>query len=268
VLCFSSLSIILTGNTFKMSKVHCTTKFSWEKGPMQLLSMPVSKTRSTHKFTRVATELALIHNCTIRALNSIYIQAPHVPISEYNNFLAYCQATYQGFDAHHNGRFFAEVECETSLMRNHVPGFDKFKAWGNWLASIAAKKNNFSPDMCTSMMDDFVPALQMHLASDIARLLSLSRFPALDIAAVWKLERERVVGDMSKTKLLPVFLLNHDEWFEGRTHAFPGMTGVSMRVLRDVCGRVNGEWWKFSTVGFGGRPRGVRFVGKERQAVI
>jgi hypothetical protein len=52
--------------------------------------------------TLASTDLALPHNTLTRALNSIYIQAPHTPLYEYNNFVAYYLATCQGLLALEN----------------------------------------------------------------------------------------------------------------------------------------------------------------------
>ena len=42
--------------------------------------------------------MAIVHNVIIRALNSIYIQAPHVQPKDVKDFLAYCYCWYQYID--------------------------------------------------------------------------------------------------------------------------------------------------------------------------
>jgi hypothetical protein len=42
--------------------------------------------------------MALVHNVIIRALNSIYLQAPHVRPEDVKDFLAYCFCWYQNID--------------------------------------------------------------------------------------------------------------------------------------------------------------------------
>ncbi|KAF2247120.1 hemerythrin HHE cation binding domain-containing protein, partial [Trematosphaeria pertusa] len=238
----------------------------WEAGPMQLIPTPFSQTGLTDQYTFCASEMALVHNCVVRAFNSIYLQAPHIPVSEYANFVHYCIAAYDGLKAHHEGEeahFFPEIERitgEKGLMEVNVEqhhAFEKgFNAWGKWLKDIEARKNNFSPDMCRSLMDDFVAPLSTHLNDEIATLLSLARFgDKLDLRAMCKAEADKVMGGLGKTTQLPVFFLNHDTEFEGGVHNFPPIPPPVRWVLREVCGRWNREWWKFSSCGFDGRPR-------------
>jgi hypothetical protein len=252
-----------------------TTEFSWETSPMPLIPTPTFQTDATDVFTMVASEMALVHNCIIRALNSIYLQAPHVPASEHANFIAYSLATYQGLMAHHDGEehtFFPELEHltgETGLMDENVDGHREFDTklgeWGHWLEACKAGTKTFSATTCLSMMDVFLPALHTHLCDEIPSLLALKRFPDLQsrLPALMEAEGQKVMGAMSKTELLPMFLLNHDVGFEGSRHNFPPLPPPVRWVLREVCGRWNGGWWKFATCGFDGRARELRFLGKE-----
>jgi hypothetical protein len=83
------------------------------------------------------------------------------------------------------------------------------------------------------------------------------------MAAMGKVEAEEVMGGLSKTEVLPVLWLNHDVTFEGGIHrGFPPVPAAVRWVLREVCGRWNAEWWKFSTCGFDGRPRELAFLGE------
>ncbi|KAH7066936.1 hemerythrin HHE cation binding domain-containing protein [Paraphoma chrysanthemicola] len=248
--------------------------FSWETTPMSLIPTPAFQTSATDVFTAVASEMALVHNCIIRALNSIYLQAPHVPASQHANFVAYSLAVYQGLMAHHDGEehtFFPELEeltGETGLMDENVEGhraFDtKLGQWGIWLETCKASKQSFDAAKCVSMMDSFIPSLHAHLVDEIPTLLALSRFPALAPILPQKMEEEgkKVMGAMSKTEILPVFLLNHDVGFEGARHNFPPLPPPVKWVLREVCGRWNAAWWQFATCGFDGRAREVKFLGK------
>jgi hypothetical protein len=119
-----------------MANSHNHQTFSWEHGPMAILPLPSTATSGSTPRTQAATELTLIHNSLIRALNSIYIQSPHIPLDEYTNFTSYALATYLGLRAHRSSRLFSTLRdartFETVLI-----------AWGNWLQSIAARRNKF-----------------------------------------------------------------------------------------------------------------------------
>jgi hypothetical protein len=232
--------------------------FSWQNGPMHLLHMSHTEDSTMIELVLVANEVTIMHNALIRAINSIYIQAPHVPISEHNNFVAYCLATYKGMLALETVwlKNIEQRTGDTGLARTYDASVT---AWGNWIESTSQRKNNFSPDMCISMMDDFVPALQAFWNVKSMEIIGVpSRYPQLNISDMWAEEKRSLLGGLSKTKVLPVFLLNHDESSSGE---FPEINGVRMWAAREVCARQNGEWWKFSTVGFGGEIREVRYVG-------
>lgn len=134
---------------------------------MQLFPIPTHEP-NTHlplSYTIVAIELTTIHNIFIRALNSIYLQAPHIPHSEYSDFTTYSLAICRCFVAHDTpgkSTLFTEL-ARKSGERQFVSGhkeFDKpLRIRGNWLESCNSGKNNFSPVMCCNFMDDFLPGL-------------------------------------------------------------------------------------------------------------
>jgi len=163
-------------------------------------------------------------NCLIRALNSIYIQAPHVPLIEYANLVSYCLATYQCLIAQ-LGTAFREEGGDARLAE-----------WGNWLESCASKRNNFSTEMCKSMMDDFMPALHTQLS-----------IPRDDESAK--------LGLNSSTQV-PVFWTNHDVTSELQ---LPRGLAPDSKAIRWWTGRKKADWWKFSTCGFNGLPRELKF---------
>jgi hypothetical protein len=220
--------------------------------------------------------MALVHNCIIRALNSIYLQAPFVPTREHQNFLAYAHATYLGLTMHHDGEeemFFPELEKRTGekgIMESNVQGhrdFDKqFDAWGKWLercmASAKDKKEveQFDASKCRAMMEAFMPPLSEHLADEIPTLLDLRRFPDLDLRQMMADEGEKIMGSMSKTDLLPLFFVNHDVLFEGGIHNFPPVPAPVKFVLSQVFGRWQSAWWQFATCGLDGKPRELKYL--------
>lgn len=249
------------------------TVYSWQLGPLPLISTPLSLTGLTDQYTLAASEMALVHNCIIRSLNSIYIQSAHVPGTEVTNFVNYSLATYRGLVAHHDGEeahFFPDLERatgETGLMEENVDGHrafdDKFGAWGTWLETCLAG-TQWSHARNVALMDAFIPPLQEHLHSEIPSILALARFgDALDLKAMFAKEGEKVMGAMDKRDVLPVFIFGHDDTFEGGRHCFPPLPGPVKWVLKNVFGRSRSGWWKFAPCGYDGRPRGLRFRGRE-----
>jgi hypothetical protein len=252
------------------------TTLSWEYNPMQLIDLPVSTRIAPLPYTQVAIEITLAYNCLIRALNSVYLQAPHLPLREYSNFSAYSLAVYNGlkaYDPSNEYTFFSDLARETgetSFMKGHLAFGPGLLAWGNWLESIAARRNNFNPEMCRALMDDFLPALHLHMHVVPDCVLYVAQCPllafnelSLDVLTLAREHREKVFGSMSKSKLMPVFVMNHDAAFGGHSHKFLNKSALEMWVLRQVYARKYKEWWKFSAVGFDGKPKELTFLRRQ-----
>jgi hypothetical protein len=71
-----------------------------------------------------ASSMALAHNAILRAFNSIYLQAPHIPDSEKPAFVGYATSWYRFVTGHHEAEeeeFFPNI-CKL-LKDEHL--FDK-----------------------------------------------------------------------------------------------------------------------------------------------
>jgi hemerythrin-like domain-containing protein len=217
--------------------------------------------------------MALVHNCIIRAFNGIYHQAPHVQPSDYKSFVAYCLACFEGLEAHHKGEeqhFFPDIEAATGKkgimevnVHQHEAFHDGLHAWGAWLNHLNdTDPSKFSATKCIELMDSFARPLSQHLADEIPTLLSLSVFgDSLDAKGLMQKEADTVMKALSVTKQMPAFLLNHDVTYEGGIHNFPPLPAPAKFLLMQVCARWKGDWWKFATCGYDGRPRGL-YAGK------
>ncbi|KAF2274727.1 uncharacterized protein EI97DRAFT_434953 [Westerdykella ornata] len=220
--------------------------------------------------------MALVHNIIIRSLNSIYLQAPHVPPSHQSAFTCYMLATWQTVHEHHRGEetsLFPAIEKatgETGIMevnvRQHQAFETGFEAWGHWIRDVEQERERFSGQRCRDLMDGFMRDLATHLAEEIPSLMALAKYPEsrLPLRRLWEEEGKAVMGGLSKTRQLPVVLLNHDVTFEGEgLHAnFPPLPAPVKWVLMNVCARWNASWWAFSTCGVDGRPRELAFLGE------
>ncbi|EFQ94537.1 hypothetical protein CFE70_004344 [Pyrenophora teres f. teres 0-1] len=204
--------------------------YAWQTGPMVLLLNSMLQADDASPDLKAAPKMIAACNCLIRALNSIYIQAPHVPMIEHANLVSYCLATYQCLLAQLGTMFQKEKEEEEKEEDAKVA------EWGNWLESCAAKRNNFSTEMCKSMMDDFMPALHKKLST----------------------AHNEETGNMgldSNTQV-PIFWTNHDVTSENQ---LPRGLAPNSKATRWWIGRKKANWWKFSTCGFNGLPRELKF---------
>jgi hemerythrin-like domain-containing protein len=218
--------------------------------------------------------MALVHNCIIRALNSIYLQAINIPTKDYKAFTKYMLATYQSLEAHHDGEeefFFPEIEKATGQkglmdvnVKQHEAFHSGFHAWGAWISDLDCGKKQFDGKLCVELMDRFLQPLATHLADEIPTLLSLSKYGnKLDLVGLSKAEGDKVMGSLSKTTQLPLFWMNHDETFENGIHSFPPIPGPVKWTLRQLS-RWNADWWKFGSCGVNGMPRELLFLSEQQ----
>jgi hypothetical protein len=248
------------------SNVHLDIQYTWAATPLSLLPTPLHLTNNRDAYTQAATAKTLLTNMLLRALNSIYLQAPNIPAHLYNDFTSYSLAVYQCLSAHHRAEeefLFPEIERrtgETSMRDQHLLFHPGARAWGKWLASVLTRWNNFSPDTCNRLMDGFLTPLHAHLSDSIVALSSLSRFGnTLDIKELSRKESEHVLRRLSKMAEMPAMLCNHDVTFERGKHPLDKVPGVSNWLLRHFYSRSRRSWWRFATCGRDGRPRRLEF---------
>jgi hypothetical protein len=136
--------------------------------------------------------------------------------------------------------------------------------WGEYLASLAADASKFEAREMIALMDAFIPSLNTHLNDEIPTLLALGEFgDTLDLKGIVEKEAEQVIGGLSKTTQLPVFLLNHDVSFEGGIHDFPPIPPPVRWVLMRVFPMVHTNWWKFASCDYAGMPKALHRPGAE-----
>lgn len=88
---------------------------SWADQLFSLIASPRATTGLTDKITRMATDMATVHNTFIRGLNTIVRQAEQVPAPEHSKFIAYCLLSLGLLEAHHDTEeeyFFGALDKE------------------------------------------------------------------------------------------------------------------------------------------------------------
>jgi hypothetical protein len=141
----------------------------------------------------MATEMALVHNIFIRALNSMYLQGPLITKEEdISDFFIFCQTWVQFVEHHHHNEeenFFPDLEllhADMQLERDqhkaiHV-GLDEFM---NYVTTTAPK--DFKWVDMKAVMDSFVPVFCEHLTQEIKTLIALkdSKMTEAQLKAAW-----------------------------------------------------------------------------------
>lgn len=246
-------------------------------------------------FERVAGEMACVHNMIVRGLNSIYLQAPHIPLPEVPAFIQYSLIWYKLMHLHHSceeSDFFQTISGETGIMSGNVEQHHAFQeelvTFYLYLKECANDPTQFSGNRILSSIDSFgrvwcntLPRrfqrslVYKGLASrrwgnwrpdflKTARrtwfvcLLRYCRHPRLKC-----LKQE----EMGLVAGLPWCFSNHDIAFEeGNWSKWPPAPGVVKFICRSVDFWLHRDWWKFAACDRHGRQRPLRFVPRPKPA--
>lgn len=128
--------------------------------------------------------MALVHNCLIRALNCIYLQAPNVKNpTDIADMVTFMKAWSTFLHMHHETE---EVVCFPEIEKSiGIPGFmeknvEQHEAFGPGLGEYDAyvqacqeNKETFDGEKVRKIIDGFGGILTQHLTEEIATLLSL-----------------------------------------------------------------------------------------------
>lgn len=151
--------------------------------------------------------MALAHNGIIRGLNSIQLQAMHLPVQDHTivqDFLIYCQCWCESMEHHHHAEeqeFFPNIERisgQEGIMDRNVqqhqefaPGFLAFQEY-----SRSCKPREYSGMTLVECLRDFAPALIRHLHNEIDTLLALDVYDSEALRLAYKrFERQLMSTD-------------------------------------------------------------------------
>ncbi|KAL7273721.1 hypothetical protein RUND412_003401 [Rhizina undulata] len=244
---------------------------TWADYPFPLISTPAAHSGYTDRFIRSASKMALTHNIIIRGMNSIYLQSPFVTPATAASFIMYCKCWSEFIHNHHECEeyaYFPLIEKMTGtegLSDTNIDQHEAFmgglKKFDKYLASVTA--STFSGQTVIEILDTFAATMQIHLTDEVVWILSLAKYPDLDLAAIDVRHGGYVKAHSSKTRLLPFFLSNHDLTYEDGIHRWwPTNSPLRDFFLRYVCSWVHRGAWEFSSCTLGGRPKqlkGVRY---------
>jgi hypothetical protein len=157
--------------------------------------------------------MALAHNGMIRGLNSIYLQAPHIPPNDKTakrDFLTYCQCWCESMHHHHDAEeaeFFPSLEQIAGvpgLMAQNVeqhraftPGFEKFH---EYVKTCAVK--DFDGLKLRSLVEDFAGPLTTHLQDEIETLKALDKYDSEKVRQAYR-RLEKLLMDTDNVRHPP-----------------------------------------------------------------
>ncbi|KAI9745885.1 MAG: hypothetical protein M1818_000566 [Claussenomyces sp. TS43310] len=236
-------------------------------GPFKLIPTPTFTQKASGApvdgFTKAASSMALMHNAIIRALNSVYKQAPHVEAHDYKDFISYALHWYEilyrlklRLDHHESEEefFFPAIEeaagekglMDVNVEQHHafLPGLDKYK---DYLLEAQKAPETFSGKKLTSIIDEFGAMVCTHLEEEIPSLLELARLgDKVPLEELMRVEG-RKSGENNSRAGGVFYLMNIDTTFEGGLWAhWPPIPGP-IRWALITFSRWTSSVWKFAS---------------------
>ncbi|OAA59903.1 hemerythrin HHE cation binding domain-containing protein [Niveomyces insectorum RCEF 264] len=209
----------------------------------------------------IAGDMACIHNCLLRGLNSIYLQAPYVAPAEHRAFANYAFNWAELVRIHHGGEeahIFPVIEKivgEPGAMQGnvdqHAAFHDGLEQYTAYTADCAAGRTPFDGAHLVELIDSFAPALVQHLRDEVPTLDSLRRFdgkPGVDkLKGAILTEAGKSMKSCGPVTSSVWLIVNLDVNFEGgRWTQFPPAPGFLLFLIRHVFYWVHTSWWKFA----------------------
>lgn len=159
--------------------------------------------------------MALAHNGILRGLNSIYLQAPHIPredLAAVRDFLTYCQCWGESMQHHHDAEeenFFPSIErisgVEGIMERNieqhraFTPGFENFQEYCR-----TCLPKDYDGGKMRNLIDGFAEPLTQHLHDEIETLRALDKYDSERVRQAYKqLEKILMATDNVRSLICP-----------------------------------------------------------------
>jgi hypothetical protein len=158
--------------------------------------------------------MALAHNGILRGLNSIFLQATHIPREDQDtiqDFLTYCQCWCESMHHHHDAEenvFFPSIELISNVRgimernieqhRAFTPGFDLFQEYSRTCLPEA-----YDGLKIRSLIEDFAEPLTRHLHEEIETLRALDMYDSGRIRQAYqRFEKTLMATDNVRSTLM------------------------------------------------------------------
>lgn len=147
-------------------------------------------------FDHCASEMLIVHRMMVLALNSIYLQAPHIQPADAKAFCRYIIYWHDLLSAHHEGEeaeFFPDVEQmsgEKGIMeanvKQHHAFHDGLHAFRAYIDACYAGTEKYDGAKTVGLIDAFATTLVNHLADEIPTIQGLRKFGTEKMADLQK----------------------------------------------------------------------------------
>jgi hemerythrin-like domain-containing protein len=241
--------------------------------------LPTNKLNQIYaQYTQGANGMCYAHLGLIRHLNSIYLQAPSIPVSFQPAFLRYIQSFTMSLTSHHSGEeslFFPALEAATQipgLMGHEVEQHHSFEGpleeLEAYIVAIQEGKDPYDGAKIRAQIRAFAPGLVEHLQDELVTLSTIpARLPKnVDPASIplEKMLHELAVHSSRKMSLTTdvfSFVLNSDKSYDGgRYKDHPPFPAALKAFLNYVVPWLEQSYCRFASCDSLGRPREMEWA--------
>lgn len=159
-----------------MSSLQAAAK---EKPPFPLISVPPLPTGYEHDHTETFyMQMSLIHNCYIRGLNSIWLNAPVVTPKDEKAFAGYALACTAAIHGHHEGEetiIFPFLQSKVDMAVNveqHEAFYDGLAAFEAYMTDVQQNVEKFDPIRVRQLVMAFGEPMIEHLHAEVSSFLA------------------------------------------------------------------------------------------------
>ncbi|KAF2840160.1 hypothetical protein M501DRAFT_1002455 [Patellaria atrata CBS 101060] len=226
------------------------------------------------------------HNALLRGLNSIYLQAPHIPTSSTASFLTYTSAWLSWLTHHHHVEetylfpaierlsrsAFAGSEAEfdeanwraarvgvmDELEKQHhafVPGLGAMEAW---VAACREGRERYDGVVLRGIIEEFAEVMRAHLVDEVVELDKLGGLDERGFRREY-LVMEEAMREGDKSMIWPIVMRTSDKTFEGG-NPFPPVPAPLRWLIHHYFERKYKGAWVFSPCDTWSRPRDLPFA--------
>ncbi|CAK7236712.1 hypothetical protein SBRCBS47491_009731 [Sporothrix bragantina] len=247
--------------------------------PFKLIPDPRPEGEKTvnDMFDDVATEMACVHNCLIRGINAIYLQAPHIKPADQKPFLNFASLWGKMINMHHKEEevvFFPNIEKlagEPGIMEDNVEQHHLFhEGLERYIAYVQAcleGKEAYDGKTLVGFIDSFGAILTQHLTDEISTLMGLRKYGTEQFkeypALASKLGEAALANAGSTTGIIFVMTCLDVNFENGRWTDFPPIPWIINMMFRYIHFWVHSDWWKFAPCDRLGSMRPLHAVPEE-----
>jgi hemerythrin-like domain-containing protein len=240
---------------------------------MKMSDLPLTDLQEDHPAHYIANEMAWAHNSMLRGLNAIYLQAPHIPSEDAQDFQFFI-ASWAEWVLHHHKieesemfpAFQSVLGVAPGSLEHNVEQHHEFSGGLSNLHKYAKEtpSTKYSGDHVQSLIHGFAKALRQHLVDEIDTLWAMDSVKSdtehsAKLLEIYK-HCENEAGKQDKNVVPPMVLGLCDKTFEGGND-WPKMPMGSAYFVHYLFGRKHRGAWRFLPCDTWRNPKPLQFLG-------